>query len=325
MCASRAGGPLEKFISQGVNYYVLGKKNSLDITAFRMLLKIIRSSRINIIHAHSSSLFWAIAAKLFIRNLKVIWHDHSGARVTDKHKNGFYRLLSNKTDAVICVNEELAVWSRKHMNVPLERIVMINNFPLLDIVRSQPDPDVFTIVCLANLRLQKDHETLVKAVDILAKQDLLKKLKVILAGSEEDSVYSHKIRHLISELGLEKIIDLPGSVNDTASLLAGADCGVLSSVSEGLPVALLEYGMAALPVVVTDVGQCNEVVGRGRYGRVISPRDAVGLANQLLWIIRNYSEASIIGERFREHVTQEYGQDKFMRAYTDLLNMLTKE
>ena len=53
--------------------------------------------------------------------------------------------------------------------------------------------------------------------------------------------------------------------------LHGADCGVLSSVSEGLPVSLLEYGMAGLPVIVTDVGQCAEVVGNGRFGRVVPP------------------------------------------------------
>lgn len=325
LCATREGGPLEKSLSPDVNFYVLHKRYTADLAAFKRLISIIRDKNIEIIHAHSGSILWAIAAKICVKNLKIIWHDHSGARVTDKQKNGYYKLLSHKTDAIICVNEELAAWSRKHMNVQQQRIVMINNFPLLKIVRSQPDPDVFTIVCLANLRPQKDQETLVRAVALLEKHDLSKRIKVILAGAEDDTGYSRRIRQLISELGLENTIDIPGSVEDTASLLAGADCGVLSSVSEGLPVALLEYGMAALPVVVTNVGQCNKVVGCGRYAKVISAKDVNGMANQLLWVIWNYPEASIMGVRFREHVIKEYGQEKFMKAYTDLLNMINQK
>ena len=59
----------------------------------------------------------------------------------------------------------------------------------------------------------------------------------------------------MEEYNLNDIIQIAGSVVDTSSLLASADIGVLSSIFEGLPLSLLEYGLAGLPVVVTDVGQ----------------------------------------------------------------------
>jgi len=323
LCASREGGPLEKFITPGVRYCLLKKKSPVDLAAFRSLIRIIRDNEISVVHAHSSSLFWAVAAKIFLRSLKIIWHDHLGIKIYDRKKIYFYKLISSKIDGIISVNQELVEWSRQNMKVPSERIVMINNFPLLNIVSKQSDPKVFTIVCLANLRPQKDHPTLIRAVAELNEMNLPKSLKVIMAGSADNQEYSDMIRTLIKELKLEDIIEMHGSVEDTASLLASADCGVLTSVSEGLPVALLEYGMAGLPVVVTDVGQCAEVVELGNYGIIVPPGSLLEIANSLKWIIENKPQADEMGERFRLHIKKEYGPDKFMSDYTTVLNMIS--
>lgn len=324
LCATREGGPLEKFVTSGAKYHILNKKHSADLIAFRRLISIVRKNDITVIHAHSSSLFWAIAVKICVKRIKVIWHDHLGARSNEKGRNPFYRFLSDRIDAVIAVNQELADWSRKNMKVPPERIVLINNFPMLNVVRRSPDPRIFTVVCLANLRPQKDHETLVRAVALLAKQDLPKEMKVILAGSDDDSNYSLRIKHLIIDLGLEQIIEMPGSVEDTASLLAGADCGVLSSVSEGLPVALLEYGMAALPVVVTDVGQCAEATGYGKFGRIVPSGNPEKLADELSWIVQNREPAIAMGATFKEYLKREYGSGQFMKQYECLFSKIAK-
>lgn len=322
LCATRKGGPLEKFINPDVRYYVLNKKHFADITAFRKLLHIIKHNNVELIHAHSSSLFWALAVKFLKRKIKVIWHDHLGARINNKKKNFFYKIFSIGINAIISVNEELFLWARKNMKVPAERVFMINNFPLLKNVHRQPDPDRFTIVCLANIRPQKDHSTLIKAVGILAGREVPKKLRVILAGSYTEDEYFNGLRSLVNDLGLREIIEFRGSVEDTASLLASADCGVLSSVSEGLPVSLLEYGMAGLPVVVTDAGQCAGVVEYGKYGKVVPVKDPDAMAEALKWIIENKKHADEMGESFREHVINEYGAGKFMENYNYLLSKL---
>ena len=325
VCSTRAGGPLEKFINKGVKYYVLNKQSSLDIIAFRKLLNILKTERISVIHSHSSSIFWAIAAKIFTKNLKVLWHDHLGARINDRKKIFFYKLISSEIDGIISVNNELASWSRNNMKVPRERIVMINNFPMLNIIREKRDTEVFSIVCLANIRPQKDHAMLIKAIGLLAAQDLATKLKVILAGSYAEDEYYYELRTLVDNMGLGEIIEFRGQVEDTATLLASADCGVLSSVSEGLPVSLLEYGMAGLPVVVTDVGQCAEVVGKGLYGKVVAPGNPGETAKALEWIIENRSQSEEMGVQFQNHVKSGYGPDKFMKEYAVLLNMIIEE
>ena len=60
---------------------------------------------------------------------------------------------------------------------------------------------------------------------------------------------------------------------------------MLSSASEGLPLALIEYGMAGLPVVATEVGQCSEVLDHGRAGILVAPGSAQLLSEALLSLL----------------------------------------
>jgi len=323
VCASRKGGTLEKFILPGIKYHILKKRNSVDIFAFYRFVRIVKNERIDIIHAHSSSIFWAVMAKLFVRNLKVIWHDHLGLKVKDRKAKFFYIFSSRCIDAIISVNNELAEWARKYMHVPYDKIFMINNFPSLNSLKKRSNPEVFTIVCLANLRPQKDHPTLLRAIAQLKERNLPKRLKVILAGSYDDQEYVGKLRALISDLGLEEIIEMPGLVEVTASLLASADCGVLTSVSEGLPVALLEYGLAGLPVVVTDVGQCAEVVGYGKNGMLIKPGDSSGLTNSLLQLVNNNELCAKLSKGLECQVIKNYGAENFLRRYRTVLSFIS--
>jgi len=322
LCATRGGGPLENAIIHGVKCFILYKKNSFDFFTFIRLLRLVKENGIEVIHAHSSSVFWAIAVKIRLPEIKIIWHDHLGLRIKDREKVFLYKLVSHKIDSIISVNKELYEWAGRNMKVLPENVLMINNFPLLNQVKRCPNSGYFTLVCLANLRPQKDHGTLIKAVALLVKQNLPKKLKVILAGSVDQSEYSNSIRALVKELNLQDIVEIPGPVEDTASLLASADCGVLSSVSEGLPVALLEYGMAGLPVVVTDVGECAEVIGQGKYGHVVPPGNYEVFADKLKVLVENQAEGENIGKMFRAHILSEYGPEHFMDKYRYILTRL---
>ncbi len=69
LCATRKAGPLRNFLSEDIVFYCLNKKNSVDVVAFFKLLRIIKKHKITLIHAHSSSIFWAIGAKFFFSQL----------------------------------------------------------------------------------------------------------------------------------------------------------------------------------------------------------------------------------------------------------------
>ncbi|MDG1063266.1 MAG: glycosyltransferase family 4 protein, partial [Flavobacteriaceae bacterium] len=90
-----------------------------------------------------------------------------------------------------------------------------------------------------------------------------------------------------------------------------ADLGVLSSKSEGLPLGLLEYGLAGLPVVVTSVGACKEVVQD--HGLVVPPQNPKALFEALLYMLEHPDERCQMAADFRNHVTERYQETQVIK------------
>jgi glycosyltransferase involved in cell wall biosynthesis len=322
LCATREGGSLVQFIHSAVKYKQLHKRHATDIFSFISLSKLIRLHKIELIHAHSSSIYWAVGAKLLNPGVKVVWHDHDGDG-ENKARNEI-KFISKLVNGIIAVNEKLQNWSFLNTKVDNNNILFINNFPLLSIAPNIPrdDPDRIKIICLANIRSQKDHSTLIEAIHILCSQHSILNLEVLLVGAFFDDDYCRNIKKLIHQYNLASVIKLIGPVEDTVSLLSAVDIGVLSSESEGLPVSLLEYGLAGLPVVCTDVGQCKAVLGNGTLGWVVPTKNAILLANAILDVLKDRTRSYTIGQGLKKHITSTYSAEAFMAAYTKLIHAL---
>ena len=78
LIATRKEGVLKEQLEKDVHYSFLNKKNNSDVRAFFKLREFCVKNKVQYIHAHSSSFFWAVLVKLTLPKLKVIWHDHYG-------------------------------------------------------------------------------------------------------------------------------------------------------------------------------------------------------------------------------------------------------
>lgn len=323
LCTSREKGALTEFVDKGVKLECLNKKKAWDVIAFRRFLNIIKSNQVELIHAHSSSVFWAAAAKMFYPNVKLIWHDHLGdeGKLNSERKKGVQR-ISGKIDGIIAVSEKLKIWSQLYTKVKDENVVYIPNFPLLKEPETQKDNSdkKLKIVCLGNLRWQKGHSDLLEAISIIEKKSLDLDYKLIIAGGFEKDEYYLELQKIINENQLEEKVEFSGSVTDTSELLYNCDIGVLSSVSEGLPVSLLEYGLASLPVVVTDVGQCAEVVDHGKAGLVVPSENPEAFANALTELLKNEEMRKKLAQKFKYRTETVYGSKNFLKHYNLLIS-----
>lgn len=313
---TRAQGALISFLPKNASLFKLDKKSSFDFFAFFKLIQIVRGSKPNIIHVHSTSLIWGVLIRIFYLNAKIVWHDHYGNR---KNENNFIiKLFLNFVNGIIAVNQDLLIWARTEF--PKKKSVLIKNFPFLKFDGSF-ERSKYVIVHLANLKHPKDHLTLVEAVGI-AKTKTDRHFEVWCIGKDFNDAYSEKVKLKIEEGNLTQTIKILGSVENTSQLLQHAALGVLCSEFEGLPVSLLEYGLAGLPVIVTNVGQCAEVAGNGLYATVVEPSNPVELGAALVWHITNQDESARFGLIFKEHVIKEYGSKKFFEDYMKFINAL---
>ncbi len=316
LCVSREEGLLNSTIDKEIGYCFLNKKSTLDLAAFRKLLGFIKKNRIEVIHAHSSSFFYATLIKILKPNTRLIWHDHYGnSEMLGERKYGILKWSSRFFSAIISVNEILKDWAIE--NLKCKKVVFLNNFVSESMTGDSNvilgGTEGFRIVCLANLRPQKDHLNLFKAFQLVKEEYPLASLHLI--GKINNDPYYDSLVSFISENNIDAI-NLYGAQNDVIKLLKTASIGALSSKSEGLPVSLLEYGLAGLPVVCTNVGQCKEVVNN--YGKIVPPNNYRVLAEAIMYYFSDPKSKEADASDFSKRIGTLYSFESILPLILDI-------
>lgn len=312
LCCTRAEGDLKSQVNRQVGYLYLEKKKTIDFKAFIKLQRFIVKNQIEIVHAHSSSFFIASILKISGMPFKLVWHDHYGnSELLSKRKSTILKLCSSTFNGIISVNQTLKDWALN--NLKTKNVVFINNFVSVEeeietSISLKGPINAFKIICLANLRPQKDHLNLLKAFEMVSEK-LNSTLHLI--GYSPKTSYSKDIESYILNSKIKAKIFYYGTQTDVMSYLKQANLGVLSSNSEGLPVALLEYGLAGLPVIVTDVGECKKVVNE--YGLVIEPKNYIKLKDAIFYYFKNDKKRIEDAINFQKHILSKYGENSIYK------------
>jgi glycosyltransferase involved in cell wall biosynthesis len=125
-----------------------------------------------------------------------------------------------------------------------------------------------------------------------------------------------------TELGLGDRVRFLGEANEVAGLLNAGDVFALSSLSEGVPMALLEAMACGLPAVATRVGGCPEVVAEGQTGLLVPPGQPGPLAAALGRILVRREEAREWGRAGRQRVESRFSLEAMVRAYARIYHEL---
>jgi glycosyltransferase involved in cell wall biosynthesis len=193
---------------------------------------------------------------------------------------------------------------------------------------ARPPARVARILCSARLVDVKGHRYLVDALALLQARGVA--FECDFAG---DGELRAEIAQQIARLGLEHCVHLLGAVDHdrlTASLAAGAyDLSVLASVErpqehEGIPVALMEAMAAAIPVVATQTGSIEELVGADA-GTLVPQRDAAALASALERLISDPRERHRLGDGARAAVLGAFDNSQPTRELAALMGVRASE
>ena len=312
LCTTRKEGVLKSNLNKNIDFLFLGRKKSIDFSAIFRFKKYLKKNNIGIIHAHTTSYFFAFCIKLIYPKVKIIWHNHTGNYVNLKGFKFFViKFISTFFDGIINVNEELNTWSIKKLKH--KNSIKLDNFPQF-INKSKTTKlngkDNKRIVILASLRKVKNHLNLLEAFNSIHIKYPDWTLHFI--GKDFNDSYSKKIKQFILQNGLEKSVFLYGLCLDIEYILKQTTIGVLSSNSEGLPVSLLEYGLAKLPVVVTNVGECSKVIENGKSGLIVEKENSNVFAKALEEYILSVDKRCSLGNMHFKNVEKKYSQERFI-------------
>ncbi len=288
------------------------------MSAALRLAREIEARDIQIVHAHGTSLFICALAGWLAPATRLIWHDHFGRCATEERPAWIYRLAARRASAVISVNGTLAQWARERLRVPARRVWYAPNFvcepPAQGSLPDLPGKAGSRIVCVANLRPEKDHLNLISAMRLVARE--IPQAHLILVGGARDGAYRRRVENAIA--GAPLTVSWLGPRNDVSAILKTCDVGVLSSASEGLPLALLDYGMAGLPVVATRVGQCADVLENGRFGTLVAPFDSAALAGAIVGLLKSPAQREALSQSFSQRVREAYSAGAVMARICEI-------
>ncbi len=333
LCTTRAEGPLSEAVAPHVMRLSLERRGRVDAGALRRFARYVKERRIRIVHAHASALFFARLGVALGREGALIWHDHYGRADFGDRPAWLYRMATRGAAGVIAVNQTLAAWCRERLRLPEKRVWYVPNFvaeagPAGERACPTSGPALpgepgKRMVCVANFRPQKDHPNLLQAMALVARQ--APGAHLLLVGEAGDGAYAASLRAQISELGLEGAVTWLGPRTDVAAILRGCDIGVLGSASEGLPLALLEYGKAGLAAVATGAGQCAEVLDHGRAGMLVPPRAPEALGRAMVQLLCDGRKRMEFAARFHDRVEEHYSPRRVLGQICDIYESVLRE
>lgn len=327
-CLSRQGEAADQ-LRDGVRCIDLGKGDKADRLMPLKLAGVIRRERPDIVHSQSWSGVDTSLAKLMTPGVKLVHSEH-GRNYPHWRKQPFLRRLARRgvyqlADAVFAISAEVRDFYAGQTGFSAGRMKVIHNG--IDVRRiDEADassireelgiaPDDFVFGTVARLDLTKDTITLMRAFAAVTLPRRDPKLKLLIVGDGEERA---RLEEFVKMLNLNRTVIFTGMRRDVPQLLKAMDVFTLSSLSEGMPLTVLEAMAARLPVVATDVGALPELVGEGKTGFLVPIRHAVAMADKLEEFLANRQLAKSFGEAARQKVEREFALEQMLRSYAEL-------
>jgi glycosyltransferase involved in cell wall biosynthesis len=281
-----------------------------DLAGFVELVRLFRRVRPDIVHLNSSKVgalgrLAAVAAGVRVRVFTVhgwSFSPHRGAAAQG------YRLLERALSPLawtVCVSRgdyAKAPWLNG------QAVVIPNAVDVARMARSRLEGSPPTIVSVGRLVLPKSFWHLAAALRQLEPGSF----RALVVGQGPQESYLR---------GIEGV-ELLGDRDDVPDLLGRSDVFVLSTLSEGMPISILEAMAAGLPVVASEVGGIPEIVVDGETGLLVPPGDADALAGALRRLLDDPELRRRLGAAGRARVEEHFDVARSRRAHLALYERL---
>jgi L-malate glycosyltransferase len=326
-CLDELGTLGEELKSEGFPAHVIGRKAGLDWRCAWRLARFLRREQVDVIHAHQyTPFFYGIMARLLYRRPPILFTEH-GRHFPDYPRRKRIlanRLLLERRDRVIGVGEAVRQALITNEGIPADRVGVIYNGIDTQRFTDRPSerdevrreiglqPGDFAILMVARLDYLKDHATAIRMLARVARQAPYAKL--VLAG---DGPERAKVEELIAELGIARQVRMLGLRKDVARLVQAADLFLLTSISEGIPLTVIEAMAAKLPVVATQVGGMAEVVEHGVSGLLAPSGDDARLAACVLRLVHDAQMRREMGEQGQQRARTLFSESDMQARYVE--------
>lgn len=253
----------ERLISQGIEVVSLDKKLGFDLSCIKRLRKLIKQIKPDVIHTHLYAVKYAILATIG-KKIKIVHTIHNIAQKEagkkDRLFNGFFFKTGKVIPVALSENVKDSILKEYKLH---DAPVILNGVDLSKCIKKETYEigDKFKIINIARFSEQKKHARLIAAFNLFVKDHPNSELRLV-----GDGELRKDIELLVKQYQLRDKVKFLGLQNNIYPFLHDADCFVLSSDYEGIPLTLIEAMGTGLPIISTNVGGIPDMIKDGEEG-----------------------------------------------------------
>ncbi len=326
------GGRLEPDLSAtGAILLKLPVASKNPLTIFRnigRLRKIIAEHKISLVHARSRAPAWSAFYAARQSHIPFVTTHHGTYTARNAWKR-WYNSVMFRGDAMIANSQWTADRIRSDQaNTPKQLAIIPRGIDLKqfdpsrfsdqskNILRGSWGADEESPVVLLPGRLTrwKGQLVLIEALSRLSDSGKLPAgLRAVIAGDAQGrDAYAAEIKHAVAKAGLDKIVTLPGHINDMAPAYLAADIVISASTEpEAFGRVPVEAGAMGRAVIASDHGGARETILPGESGLLVPPGDADALSDALVSLLNSSDQRRReMGAKGQAHVRTHYSVEK---------------
>jgi len=325
------GGRLVKELSAGSVEHIalpVHRKNPLSLFLIPEIASLIKSKKIDIVHASSRAPAWLAFFACRLTKTPFVTSCHGF------YSNHFLSRVMGWGDLVMVISDAIEKRMEEAFNVPKEKIRLIYRGVNLSKYPYNPgkaceEKKHFTIINIGRLTPIKGQREFIKAIsDIKVKMDNVEAL--IVGGPDKGKEsYRDELEKLVKEEGLEENVRFLGIRGDIPDLLKKTDCLVLSTnIPEGFGRACIEAGAIGTAVCASDTGGIKEIIDDGITGLLFPPGDKKKMQEAILKILENKELRKLCTENLRKKVEEKFSlkemTEKTLSVYEEAIKKKRK-
>lgn len=312
-----------------VNLNYIGRNRLVRRATYQWeFYRFLRRFNVRALHVHHATALTlcGIAARAArVQNVVMTEHALHQLRERPSYRRQAIRDCRYATN-ITAVHDGIAEYFRDELHVPRARIHVIENGVRIEgpeahtraRLRSELGipGECFAFLFAGRLEPVKDLGTLLQAVAMMPEQ-LRSRVLLVLAGDGSQRPFLEKSA---ATLGITSRVVFLGARTDVRELMLAADGFVMSSITEGLPMALIEAMASDLPCIATAVGGIPDLLDHGS-GVLVSPSCPEQLSLAMRGLMEDPEQRRVLADNARRKVRERYDLDQVVTRYLALLGL----
>lgn len=306
-----------------------------DLVCIAQIARLVRRGHFDVVHAHGfkagivgrlGAMLGGCPVRVLTVHNHVLYREETSAGAKMLHRS-VERMLAPFTSRVITVSNSLRAELVDAYHLPSHKVVTIHNgVPSERFLKPQNPgiarallglPSTVPIIgSMCRFTPQKGLTYLVAALPSI--RESFPDLHVVLGG---DGPLRATLQEQVRAVGADDIVTFPGMVADVAAVFPALDLYVAPSLSEGLPLTLVEAAYAGLAAVSTTGGGTSEVITDGKTGVLVPPADSHALATAIIGLLADPTRLERMKRSARKDALARFAPQKMVNATLDVYRM----